>query len=119
MLTRPLLGRLKESAVEMMDNMAWMRGGMAIVWLLLVILLVLGIAALLKYLLGVKQREPAHPLYGVTDPQSAACILAATSAHRSAAQQGRHGPLPLTLSLTRCRSGEFASSGNNSGRRIR
>ena len=34
----------------MMDGMSWMMGGMALVWLLVVVLLVLGIAALLKYL---------------------------------------------------------------------
>jgi hypothetical protein len=36
----------------MMDGMSTMMGGMALVWLLIVILLALGIAALVKYLLG-------------------------------------------------------------------
>ena len=39
----------------MMDSMAWMMGGMGLVWLLIVVLLVLGVAALLKYLLGGKR----------------------------------------------------------------
>lgn len=33
-----------------MDGMGWMMGGMALVWILVVVLLVLGIAALVKYL---------------------------------------------------------------------
>ena len=40
----------------MMDGMAGMMGGMAIVWLLLLIVLVLGAAALLKYLFGGTRR---------------------------------------------------------------
>ena len=35
----------------MMDGMSAMMGGMAVLWILLVILLVLGIAALIKYLI--------------------------------------------------------------------
>jgi hypothetical protein len=34
----------------MMDGMGWMMAGMSLFWLLVVILLVLGIAALVKYL---------------------------------------------------------------------
>lgn len=34
----------------MMDGMGWMMVGMGLVWLLVVILLVLGVAALVKYL---------------------------------------------------------------------
>ncbi len=34
----------------MMDHMSTMMGGMALLWLLFVVLIVLGIAALLKYL---------------------------------------------------------------------
>jgi len=34
----------------MMDGMGWMMGGMGVIWLLAFILLVLGIAALVKYL---------------------------------------------------------------------
>jgi hypothetical protein len=34
----------------MMDGMGWMMGGMGVVWLLVFILVVLGIAALMKYL---------------------------------------------------------------------
>jgi hypothetical protein len=33
-----------------MDGMGWMMAGMGLIWLLVVVLLVLGIAALLKYL---------------------------------------------------------------------
>jgi hypothetical protein len=33
-----------------MDGMEWMMGGMALVWVLVVVVLVLGIAALVKYL---------------------------------------------------------------------
>ena len=40
----------------MMDGMGVMMGGMTIVWLLLIILLVLGIAALVKYLFGGRRR---------------------------------------------------------------
>lgn len=36
----------------MMDGMSAMMGGMALLWLLIVILLVLGIAALEKYVFG-------------------------------------------------------------------
>ena len=36
--------------MDMMGGMGWMMGGMGLVWLLVVILLVLGIAALVKYL---------------------------------------------------------------------
>jgi hypothetical protein len=36
----------------MMDGMGTMMGGMALLWLLFVILIVLGIAALVKYLLS-------------------------------------------------------------------
>ncbi len=35
---------------SMMDGGMWMMAGMAIVWLLLVVVLVLGIAGLIKYL---------------------------------------------------------------------
>ena len=34
----------------MMDGMGWMMSGMALIWLLVIIVLVLGIAALVKYL---------------------------------------------------------------------
>lgn len=34
----------------MMDGMGWMMTGMGLVWLLVTILLILGIAALVKYL---------------------------------------------------------------------
>jgi len=34
----------------MMDGMGWMMGGMGVVWLLVLVLLVLGIAALVKFL---------------------------------------------------------------------
>jgi hypothetical protein len=34
-----------------MDMMGWMMGGMGLLWVLLAILLLLGIAALLKYIL--------------------------------------------------------------------
>ena len=34
----------------MMDGMGWMIGGMALIWLLVAVLLVLGVAALVKYL---------------------------------------------------------------------
>ena len=33
----------------MMDGMGWMMGGMALIWLLVAVLLVLGITALVKY----------------------------------------------------------------------
>lgn len=33
-----------------MDGMGWAMGGMAILWILLLVLVVLGIAALIKYL---------------------------------------------------------------------
>lgn len=36
--------------VQDMEGMGWMMGGMGLVWLLLLVLLVLGIAALIKYL---------------------------------------------------------------------
>ena len=39
----------------MMDNMSAMMGGMAILWILLFILLVLGIAALVKYLIRTRR----------------------------------------------------------------
>ena len=38
--------------MNMMDGMGWMMGGMALLWLLLAALLVLGIAALTKYVFG-------------------------------------------------------------------
>jgi len=34
----------------MTDMMGWMTGGMGLVWILVIIVLVLGIAALIKYL---------------------------------------------------------------------
>ena len=34
----------------MMDGMGWMMGGMALIWILALAVLVLGIAALVKYL---------------------------------------------------------------------
>ena len=40
----------------MKDGMGAMMGGMALVWLLLVVLLLLGIAALMKYLFGDRLR---------------------------------------------------------------
>jgi hypothetical protein len=36
----------------MMDGMGWMMGGMGLLWILVLILVVLGIAALVKYLLS-------------------------------------------------------------------
>ncbi len=42
--------------MNMMDGMGWMMGGMALLWLLLVVLLVLGIAALAKYVFGGRGR---------------------------------------------------------------
>ncbi len=41
---------------NMMDGMGWMMGGMALLWLLRVVLLVLGIAALAKYVFGGRGR---------------------------------------------------------------
>ena len=38
------------STMGMMDGMGWMMTGMGLVWLLVTILLILGIAALVKYL---------------------------------------------------------------------
>lgn len=35
---------------DMMDGMGWMMTGMGLVWLLVLVLIVLGIAALVKYL---------------------------------------------------------------------
>ena len=35
-----------------MDGMGWMMGGMGLLWLLLLVFLVLGIAAFAKYLFG-------------------------------------------------------------------
>ncbi|MFC4172858.1 hypothetical protein ACFOYU_12400 [Microvirga sp. GCM10011540] len=40
----------KHPMMGMMDGMGWMMAGMGLVWLLVVILLVLGVAALVKYL---------------------------------------------------------------------
>ena len=34
----------------MMSNMGWMMGGMGLVWILVVVVFILGIAALVKYL---------------------------------------------------------------------
>ena len=34
----------------MMNDMGWMMGGMGLVWILIVVALILGIAALVKYL---------------------------------------------------------------------
>ena len=42
--------------MNMMDGMGWMMGGMVLLWLLLVVLLVLGIAALAKYVFGGRGR---------------------------------------------------------------
>ncbi len=42
--------------MNMMDGMGWMMGGMALLWLLLAVLLVLGIAALAKYVFGGRGR---------------------------------------------------------------
>ncbi len=42
--------------MNMIDGMGWMMGGMALLWLLLVVLLVLGIAALAKYVFGGRGR---------------------------------------------------------------
>lgn len=36
---------------KMMDGMGWMMGGMALIWILALAVLVLGIAALVKYLM--------------------------------------------------------------------
>ncbi len=40
----------------MMNGMGWMMGGIGLLWLLLVVLLVLGIAALAKYVFGGRGR---------------------------------------------------------------
>lgn len=40
----------------MTDGMGWMMGGMAVLWLLVAVVLVLGIAALAKYLFGGRGR---------------------------------------------------------------
>jgi hypothetical protein len=40
----------------MMDMMSWMMGGMGLAWLLVLVLVVLGIAALAKYLFGGPRR---------------------------------------------------------------
>jgi hypothetical protein len=40
---------------DMMDGTAGMMWGMGLIWLLVVLLLVLGVAALVKYLLGGKR----------------------------------------------------------------
>jgi len=40
----------------MMNGMGWMMGGMVLLWMLLVVLLVLGIAALAKYVFGGRGR---------------------------------------------------------------
>jgi hypothetical protein len=40
---------------DMMDGMGGMMWGMGLVWLLVVLLLVLGVAALVKYLFGGKR----------------------------------------------------------------
>jgi hypothetical protein len=37
---------------DMMSGMGWMMGGGVVVWLLVLVLVVLGIAALIKYLRG-------------------------------------------------------------------
>jgi hypothetical protein len=40
---------------DMMDGaMGWMMGGMGVVWLLIILILILGAAALLKYLFSTK-----------------------------------------------------------------
>ena len=40
---------------EMMDGaMAWMMGGMGVVWVLIILVLILGAAALVKYLFSAK-----------------------------------------------------------------
>jgi hypothetical protein len=40
---------------DMMDGaMGWMMGGMGLVWLLIILVLILGAAALLKYLFSTK-----------------------------------------------------------------
>ena len=41
----------------MMDHMGWMMGGMGLISLLLIILIVLGIAALVKYVFGLPRRQ--------------------------------------------------------------
>ena len=35
---------------RMMDGMGWMMGGMALIWILVLVALVLGVVALIKYL---------------------------------------------------------------------
>lgn len=50
-----LVGRREAAMQGMMDGMAGMMWGMGLVWLLILILLALGIAALVKYLLGGKR----------------------------------------------------------------
>lgn len=42
--------------MDMMDGMGWMMGGMALIWLLVAVLLVLGIAAFAKYLFAGRGR---------------------------------------------------------------
>lgn len=43
-----------EPLMHMMDGMSWVMGGMGLVGVLLVVVLVLGIAALSKYLFGTR-----------------------------------------------------------------
>lgn len=47
----PFVGERQATMHGMMDGMAGMMWGMGLVWLLVIVLLALGIAALLKYLL--------------------------------------------------------------------
>ena len=42
--------------MDRMDGVGWMMGGMALLWLLLAVLLVLGIAALGKYVFDGRRR---------------------------------------------------------------
>ena len=43
--------------MDMMDGMGWMMGGMGLLWPLFVILLILGIAALAKFVFGRPKRK--------------------------------------------------------------
>lgn len=48
----PFVGRKRATMHGMMDGMDGMMWGMGLVWLLVIVLLALGIAALLRYLLS-------------------------------------------------------------------
>ncbi len=46
------LNKHEETTVmdRMMDDVGWMMGGMTVIWILVLVALVLGVAALIKYL---------------------------------------------------------------------